>query len=227
MTRISRAAAAAAVAAAVVTGAGSLAWAAPATGTATRLSISTSPTTVTDGSSVQITGRLTETANGDWLEGADVHLFARRPGTTSWSQLAVGTTGKGGYVNFSEKPSVNLDYTLHFPGQDGFAASQSPVVEELVRPYVTATMSAHQTTVNHSVSLTGSVKPNHAGEVIYLQQATSKGWSSIAHEALSSGSAYKFVIDPVAKGTYYFRIWVPAADGNIGGASPRETLTAS
>jgi hypothetical protein len=139
-----------------------------------RQKITVAPATITYGSSVSVTGVLTD-VDGVPLVGRTTQLQSRPPGTAIWTTVATLTTSSTGIVSTSGRvstsvqPSANLEYRLISDATSAYAAAPSPAVLVQVRQQVTAALSANPITLGQSVTIKGSVAPNHAGQSVDLQ----------------------------------------------------------
>jgi type VII secretion-associated serine protease mycosin len=191
----------------------------------TALAVSSSTTAVTYGGAVTVTGRLVRPDTGAAVAGAPVQLYGRRKGTSTWQLLGTATSSSTGFLSFGHKPSWSLDYLWRYDGSTAYlwAASAPRLVQ--VRPVVTATLSKTSFPLGGSVTLSGSVAPNHAGQVVYLQRLASGRWTNVASRVLSSTSAYKATLKPSARGTYTYRVYKPADSDHLAAVSPARSFT--
>ena len=94
--------------------------------TATTLSITASPTNITAGGTVKISGVLT--AGTSPVQRRLVFLTRYDPTTKKWVRVAVKRTGPQGVVFFVRAPSTTATFELVFPGGPRFAGSNSGTV---------------------------------------------------------------------------------------------------
>ena len=94
---------------------------------ATSLSIAANPSTITVGSTTQISGDLTSGTKA--LPKRLVYLYRWNATTKHWVKVDVNVTGPKGGVTFTRKPPVGtVTFELQFHGGPNFAASTSAPV---------------------------------------------------------------------------------------------------
>ena len=87
---------------------------------------------------------------------------------------------------------------------------------------------AAPTSVNSGqpVTFTGSVTPDKAGDVVYLQrQGTDGDWHTVGVSVVKPDSTFRFVRTFGAAGAKTFRARIPGDPENVGGASAPVTVT--
>jgi Fibronectin type III domain len=189
-----------------------------------RQKITVAPTTITYGSSASVTGVLTD-IDGVPLAGRTTRLQSRPPGTATWTTVATLTTSSTGTLSTSVKPSANLEYRLISDATSAYAAAPSAAVLVQVRQQVTAALSASSITLGHSVTIKGSVAPNHAGQSVSLQYYYSGAWHTVKTATLTSTSTYSFSYWPGSAGIRSLRVYRPADADHAAGTSPTMKLT--
>ena len=97
--------------------------------------------------------------------------------------------------------------------------------KELTHASVTVTLSATRTRPNRSVTMSGTVTPAHAGQVIYRQGFYSGKWHTWATTRQAADGSYKFKITPTVVAVNKYRVYVPASGGIPATASQTVTLT--
>jgi type VII secretion-associated serine protease mycosin len=191
----------------------------------TALAVSTSATAVTYGGIVTITGRLVRPDTGTVVSGVPVQLYGRRKSTTTWPLVGTVTSGSTGYLSFRHVPSWSLDYQWRYNGSTAYMGAVSATRLVQVRPVVTATLSTSSFPLGGSVTLSGSVRPNHAGQAVYLQRLVNGSWANVTSRALSSTSGYAFTIKPSTRGTFSYRVYKPADTDHLAAASATRSFT--
>jgi hypothetical protein len=191
-----------------------------------RQKIAITPTTITYGSSASVTGALTD-VDGVPLAGATTRLQSRSPGAATWTTVSTLTTSSTGTVSASVKPSANREYRLISDATSAYAAASSATVLVQVRQKVTAALNDSSITLGQSVTITGSVAPNHAGQTVILQRYSSGTWQTVKSATLTSTSTYSFSYKPGSAGTRTLRVYRPADAGHASGTSPTMKLTIS
>ncbi|WP_435122429.1 S8 family serine peptidase [Micromonospora tulbaghiae] len=101
--------------------------------TGSAVTISSSAKTVTYGSSVSVTGRLTRTDTRAAIAGASVQLYGRPEGSTTWSLVGTATSNSTGDVSLSHTPSVSTAYQWIYHGTTGYTGADSPLRTVQVR----------------------------------------------------------------------------------------------
>jgi len=97
-----------------------------------------------------------------------------------------------------------------------------------VRDLVTLNASSTTSTVGGQVTFTGSVTPDKAGHVIYLQRLGADGeWHIVGSGVVAANSTYAFTRTFGNPGTKVFRVRIPGGREDLGGASPMVTVTVS
>ena len=186
--------------------------------------VTIAPSTITYGSSVAVTGVLTD-LDGVPLGGVTTNLQSRSPGAATWATLSTFTTSLTGQVSTSVKPSANREYRLLTDASSAYASTSSAAVLVRVRQKVTAALSASSITLGQTVTIKGSVAPNHAGQSVTLQRYSSGAWHTVKTATLTSASTYSFSYKPGSTGTRTLRVYRPADTGHASGTSPNLMLT--
>lgn len=189
-----------------------------------RQKITVAPTTITYGSSASVTGVLTD-LDGVPLAGRTTRLQSRPPGTATWTTVRTLTTSSTGTVSTSVKPSANREYRLISDATSAYAAAASAAVLVKVRQKVTAALSASSIAFGQTVTIKGSVAPNHAGKSVILQRYYSGAWHTVKTATLTSTSTYSFSYRPGSTGTRTLRVYRPADADHAAGTSPTMKLT--
>jgi hypothetical protein len=97
------------------------------------VTISSSAKSVNYGGSVSLTGRLTRPDTGAAIAGAQVALYGRREGSTTWSLLGTVTSGSTGSVSLNHTPSTSTDYQWIYAGSTAYTGAESPLRSISVR----------------------------------------------------------------------------------------------
>jgi hypothetical protein len=134
-------------------------------------------------------------------------------------------TSLTGQVSTSVKPSANREYRLLTDASSAYASTPSATVLVEVRQKVTAALSASSITLGQTVTIKGSVAPNHAGQSVTLQRYYSGAWHAVKTATLTSTSTYSFSYQPGSTGTRTLRVYRPADTGHASGTSPNLMLT--
>jgi hypothetical protein len=191
-----------------------------------RQKITVSPTTITYGASVSVKGVLTD-LNGVPLAGLTTRLQSRSPGSTTWTTASTLTTSSTGTVSTSVKPTANREYRLVSDATSAYAAAASAAVRVNVRQKVSAVLSASSIKLGQTVTIRGTVWPNHHGKPVVLQWYYSGAWHTAKTATLTSTSTYSFSYKPGSKGTRQLRVYRAADADHVAGTSPTVKLTIS
>lgn len=155
---------------------------------------------------------------------------------TLWGRTAggpfhtIGTpveTDSSGDYSFTVSPTYNMLYqvrTTYAPPKHRSTA----VLFEGVQSVVSLNPVPPTAVVGQKISFTGSVSPDKAGHVIYLERLGADGHWHIAEVSfVRSDSTYAFGWKFGNPGTKEFRVAIPGGPYNVGGASSPATITVS
>jgi hypothetical protein len=179
------------------------------------LSIEASADPIVVGQSLTIKGTLANAAAGTPLQ-----LFTRtRNGR--YSAVAETTTTVGGAYSFAaQSPLHSTFYAVKGGGET------SAVLYEGVHFSLTAQASSTSVTQGQPVTFTGSVAPEQAGHVIYLeaQDAFSSDYHVIGIGFVGASSTYALTHRFYVAGSRVVRIYIPGGPENEGAASQPFTI---
>jgi hypothetical protein len=184
--------------------------------------INTSDPIIPEGSMVTISGVLDQAGTSTPEPSTSVTLWGRNAEQKHFIALESTATGNDGSYSFTEKPLQNTEYQVRTTFKPH---RHSAVLFQGVRDVVT--LSANPTSVNSGqpVVFTGSVNPDKAGDVVYLQRLGADGdWHNVGVQTVRHDSTFEFVRKFGAAGSKTFRARVPGDPDNIGGASPAVTV---
>jgi hypothetical protein len=153
-----------------------------------------------------------------------VTLYARPVGQSSFTPVANTTTGSDGSYSFApQMPTGNTLYQV----RTTFAPSRhSAVLFEGVRDMVTMTASSTSSTVGGKVTFDGTVLPDKAGHVIYLERlGADNEWHVVEIRYVRSNSTFEFGWRFGNTGTKEFRARITSDPQNVGAASAPVTVT--
>jgi hypothetical protein len=185
--------------------------------------IQTSDPIVANGQSVTISGTLFEPGTTTAEPSTSVSLFAKVPETGDFRELTTTTTDASGDYSFANESSTTNELYLV---KTTFAPHRhSAVLFEGVQDVVTMQSSSPTSTVGGQVTFTGSVSPDKAGHVIYLQRlGADDDWHTVAVSSVTAGSTYQFGWTFGTAGTKQFRARITGGPANVGGASAPVTI---
>ena len=184
--------------------------------------INTSAPIIAYGQSATISGVL----SGSSTTGTPVTLWARNAYQSAFTPIADTTTGAGGSYTFpAQAPSNN---TLYQVRTTLAPHRHTAVLFEGVQDVVGMTPSSTTSTVGGSVTFTGTVLPDKAGDPIYLQRLGADGnWHNVEIRTVTSGSTFQFGWRFGKAGSYEFRARIYSDRANVGGASTPVTISVS
>ena len=171
-----------------------------------------------------------------------------------WMDSETETEDVLGRVWFEQRPSADTEYRLFYEGQYGrqptysettavaVDATGEPTLQPTslayvnlpgrstgrmarVRPRVTATISSPSLRLGRGVTITGSVRPRHAGKTIVLQRHDGQRWVDIRSKRLDDESRYRMRWEPRGRGVKTLRVFRPADWNHAAGRSARVRLT--
>ena len=175
--------------------------------------INTSDQLISYGQSVTISGVLDSAATS-----TPVTLWARNAYQTQFTPVADTTTGSGGSYTFA--PQVPAHNTVYIVRTTLAPHRNSAALFEGVQDVLTLTPSSTTSEIGGHVTFTGTVLPDKAGHVIYLQRLGADGdWHNEELTVLTNASTFQFGWIFGKAGTYQFRARISGDRGNVGGAS--------
>jgi hypothetical protein len=185
--------------------------------------IDSSDPIIAAGASVTISGKLLSSASTP-EPSTTVGLYGGKPGGTK-ELLATTTTGSDGSYSFTYSPIHN---EVFFVATTSKPFRKTANLYEGVQDVVTIQASSTTSEQGGSVTLSGTVTPNHTGHVIHLQILGPHGfWHNVATGVVASGSTYSFTYTFGQDGTVQLRARIDGGPENVGGASPPVTITVS
>jgi hypothetical protein len=185
----------------------------------------TGSATVTYGTQVTLPSRLTDEQTTEGIQGAPVNLFARRAGAAGEQGAATATTDADGAASFTPTPAATTTYRASFPGSDTHGTADSPQVTITVTPTVTARLQAGTIALGRSITVTGTVAPNHRGQQVSLQRLVNGAWKGAATATLTSASTYTLRAKPPARGALTYRVVKRADTDHTSATSPPLRVT--
>jgi hypothetical protein len=158
--------------------------------------------------------------------GTPVTLWARSAYQSRLTPIADATTVSGGGYKFApQAPSYNTVYQVRTTLAP---RRHSAVLFEGVQDALTMTPSSTTSEVGSHVTFTGTVLPDKAGHIIYLQRLGADGdWHTEEVRSVTHASTFQFGWTFGKAGTYQFRARIIGERGNVGGASAPVTIQVS
>jgi hypothetical protein len=189
--------------------------------------ITTAAPIIDEGSSAVISGTLYQPGTTTPEPNTIVQLWGRSAFQDRFLVKADTTTGTDGGYSFTQ-PGLTTDTVYyvatmrlaHMPRRHTARAFQG------VRDVLTFQSSSNSATVGQTVTFTGTVLPDKAGDVIYLQKLGKDGeWHTVEVRFVRNDSTYQFGWRFGSPGTFEFRARIPSDRANIGTASSPVTIT--
>lgn len=148
-----------------------------------------------------------------------IHLDSRPHGTTTWHVVTSTTYTPYGHFSFTIRPFVATDYRVTYDNGYPFFGYQK-VVTVAVAQKVTLVASTYRAVHGTRITLSGAVLPApSAYGYVYLQQLVGTTWKTISHVAMPRGGKVAFVIRPMTRGTFHYRLYRPATPSYLLGYS--------
>jgi len=189
--------------------------------------ISSSDQLISYGQSATISGVLDQAGSSTTGEAnTPVTLWARNAYQSQSIPIADTTTGSDGSYTFApQTPAYNTVYQV----RTTLAPHRhSATLFEGTQDVVTLTPSSTTSEVGGQVTFTGTVLPDKAGHVIYLQRLGADGnWHNEEVRFVTNASTFQFGWTFGKAGTYQFRARITGDRGNVGGASAPAAITVS
>ncbi len=152
------------------------------------------------------------------LAGETVSLWGHAHGAT-YASIDSTTTGSDGSYSFTQTPPHNGSYEVRA------ATRRTAQLYEAVHAVVTLKVGSTGSKVGQSVTFSGSVSPNEAGELIELEQMGSGGhFHTVQSSELDGSSSYSFTLRLGSPGAQSFRVLSPGSDTNASGISAPVSL---
>ena len=178
--------------------------------------INTSAPIIPAGTSATISGILSMPAATTPDPSVMVTLWGHTVGA-SYAPVSSTTTGTDGSYSFPVTPTRNETYQVRTSFAPVRASAQ---LFEGVQDTVGITASSTTSAVGQTVMFTGSVSPDKAGHVIYLERlGVDTHYHVVAIGVVNASSAYQFAWTFGTPGTKTFRVRVPGGPENVGGNS--------
>jgi hypothetical protein len=187
--------------------------------------INSSQPIIPDGSMVTISGVLDQPNTTTPEPTTSVSLWTREPGRGPFRKIDQATTATDGSYSFVEKPSANEIYQVRttLPPNRRTAA-----LFEGVRDVLQLQAMPTSSTVGGKVTFIGSVTPDKAGHLVYLQRLGTDGdWHSVEVRRVRSNDTFQFVWVFGKVGREQFRARIFTDPHNIGAASPPVSVPVS
>lgn len=179
------------------------------------LTIEASADPISYGQSVVLSGTLAGAAN------QPVTLLAHVTTQPGFAVVAQATTDSTGKYSFPAQAPVNSTY---YKVQGG--SESSAVLFEGVKVLLTAGVSSTSIAEGQALRFTGSVAPDHAGHVVYLERRNAAGTAFHVVEVatLTPQSTFSIAHQVYGTGAEIFRVYFPGGPENEGAPSQLFTI---
>jgi hypothetical protein len=186
--------------------------------------INSSAPIVDSGGSVTISGSLAGTTSPQLVQ-----LWGRHPDQGRFVVIQDGSTDSSGNYSFTQSNlTTNTAYLVTTMRMPHTPRRHTAVLYEGVRDIVTMQANTTSATTDQTVTFSGTVSPNKAGHVIYLQKQGKDGeFHTVEIVTVRSDSTFQFAWILGSPGTHVFRARIPSDERNIGAVSPPVSLTAT
>ena len=177
------------------------------------------------GSTVTVSGVLHQPNTTTPEPHTGVSLWARGPGQAKFHKLQDTQTATDGSYSFNQQPSTNEVYQVRTTLP---ANRHTAPLFEGVRDVLALQATPTTTPVGAKVVFTGSVTPDKAGHLVYLQRLGADGdWHTVEVRTVRPSSTFEFGWTFGKTGTDEYRARIFSDNRNVGGASAPVTITVS
>ena len=189
--------------------------------------IASSDQLISYGQSVTISGALdAPNRTSTPVANTPVTLWARSAYQSQFTPVADTATGSDGSYMFA--PQVATYNTVYQVRTTLAPRRHSAVLFEGVQDVLMLTPSSTTSDVGGSVMFTGTVLPDKAAQLVYLQRLGTDGdWHNEEVRFVSGASTFQFGWTFGKAGTYQFRARITGDRANVGGASVPVKVTVS
>jgi hypothetical protein len=185
--------------------------------------INSSSPIITDGQSVTISGVLDLPGSTTVEPSTQVTLFGRTHGGPMQAIATVTTAADGSYSFPNLAPTTNTAYRVVTTLKPHRSTA---VLFEGVADVITLSAMPTTVTVDTPVTFSGTVTPNNAGQLVYLQRMTPAGhWVIVGGGVINPDGSYSFTRAFGEMGTFQFRTRVFGDGYNVGAASTPVSIT--
>jgi GH25 family lysozyme M1 (1,4-beta-N-acetylmuramidase) len=176
------------------------------------------------GTSLPLRAKLVRADTHAGLPDRQVLIFRRARPSDPWVEVRKLSTDTSGLATTVLHPTRSAELEAVFPGAKGVQRSDT-FENYIVRPTVTAALSATTVKRGTHVTLTGSASPFKAGQRVMREQFWGGVWHIVASSKIGPRGKFRFQITPTAKAVYAYRILVAPTWRRGRGHSPRMVLT--
>src|SRR5579875_19600 len=191
--------------------------------------IASSAPIVNSGGSVTITGTLDQPGSTTPEPNVIVQLWGRSAHQSRFTVLADATTDASGGYSFTQSGlTTNTTYVVATMPLPHTARRHTARLFEGVRDLLSLQPGSSSASSGETVTFTGTVLPDTAGHVVYLQTLGADGdWHPVQRAIVAPDSTFQFSWTAGAPGTYTLRARITGDGANVGGASAPVSVTVS
>ncbi|MDQ1683650.1 MAG: hypothetical protein QOC82_387 [Frankiaceae bacterium] len=173
----------------------------------------TVPKVVPVGIYFRAVGRVVNVDSGAGVSNALMRFYARQPGSTRLTLLGSVRTGNNGVCYLDAKVTGHPYIVAKFLGAPHYGGA-APIAK---RPAMALGLTTYYTghiAPGGTEKVWGTVQPNIAGHAVYLQRHSGGVWVAYKSMVATGTSTFSFAFT-LPKGTYTYRVIVPAANGYL------------
>lgn len=192
--------------------------------------INSSQPIVPSGGSVTISGMLDQAGTTNPVnQNTVVQLWGRLPDQPHFAVIADTLTGPNGSYSFDQSNlTTNTTYFVATMPLPHSPRRHTALLFEGVQDVVMMQVNPSSTSTGQTFTFTGTVQPNKADHVIYLQKLGKDGdWHTVETGIVQPNSSYQFTWTAGSPGSYNFRARITSDENNVGSASPPVMVAAT
>ena len=178
------------------------------------------PTGVTYGAKITVTGKVTEAGTGKAVAGQTIYQYSKIKGTTTYVYNgAKATTAANGTYTYTYTPNASRTYYTTSRGA-GRLGDDSVTSYVTVKGTVTIALNKPSVKAGTTVTFSGTVRPV-AGATASLQRKEGTAWVTKKAVLASSTGAYALTWTPASKTDYTWRVVVTGASFSYGASASK------
>ncbi len=199
----------------------------------TLLTLNVTPSEITLGESIRITGNLTENKTARAVSGESINIHFSSD-NVSWKPVSTLITDEGYYeTRHTPITAGRFYYKAFFSGTTILSPSQSRVVNITVNPVtplpstnLSLSASPGNPSLGATITFTGRLRDsvtgnNITGRMVTLQESrNTTQWNPVKNTITQSDGLYTILYTPTSGGTFYFRSVFISDAGYNGSVSP-------
>jgi len=159
------------------------------------------------------------------VKAADLDLYRRPSGSSTWTLVGDATTTVTGTAKFAANaPTETTDYQVRFNARSIAGKVESSAI---ARTSVRQTLTVHPPASvkhGHIVTVTGTLSP-HRSATVSLERLIGNRWVTLASRKSTNAGAYTITYRPRSIGKWTLRTTVSATRALLTGATTTRTLT--